>query len=124
MRDLLLVAAGGALGSVVRWRVGQALAVASRDFPWGTLAVNVAGSLVLGLVFARWPAGRPSAWRLLLGVGFCGGFTTFSTFGVETVALAQRGLGERAAVYALGSVALGAIAVLLGLALGRTLTAR
>ena len=119
MRDALIVALGGAAGSVARWMVGQALAGAARSLPWGTLAVNVAGSLLLGLVLAVWPADRPSAARLLLGVGFCGGFTTFSTFSAELVAMLERGQGTRAGAYAVASLAAGALAMLAGLALGR-----
>ena len=58
MRDAPIVAPGGSGGSVARWMVGQALAGAARALPWGTLAVNVAGSLLLGLVLAVWPAER------------------------------------------------------------------
>jgi CrcB protein len=119
MRQLLLVAAGGAAGSVARYLVGQALAGAPAAFPWGTLAVNAAGSLLLGVVLALWPAPAADA-RLLLGVGVCGGFTTFSAFAAELVALPP----ARAAGYAALSLALGVAAVLAGLALGRALAAR
>ena len=124
MRDALIVALGGAAGSVARWMVGQALAGSARVLPWGTLAVNVAGSLLLGLVLAIWPAERPSAGRLLLGVGFCGGFTTFSTFSAELGAMLQRGQGTRAGAYAAASLAAGVLAMLAGLALGRAATGR
>ena len=119
MRDALIVALGGAVGSVARWMVGQALAGAARTLPWGTLAVNVAGSLVLGLVLAVWPGERPSAARLLLGVGLCGGFTTFSTLSAELVAMLERGQPMRAGAYALASLVAGALAMIAGLALGR-----
>jgi CrcB protein len=124
MRDAFLVALGGAVGSVARWLVGQALGGAGRALPWGTLAVNVAGSLALGLVLSVWPADRPSAGRLLLGVGFCGGFTTFSTLSAELVAMVQRGQGARAGAYAAASLAAGILAMLAGLALGRATTGR
>ena len=124
MRDALIVALGGAAGSVARWMVGQALAGSARTLPWGTLAVNVAGSLLLGLVLAAWPTERPSVGRLLLGVGFCGGFTTFSTFSAELVAMLERGQGTRAGAYAVASLAAGALAMLAGLALGRAATGR
>ncbi|MDF1504376.1 CrcB family protein [Roseisolibacter sp. H3M3-2] len=112
MRHVLLVAAGGAAGSVARFLVGRALAGVPGGYPWGTLAVNVAGSLLLGAVLARWPAPDAEA-RLWLGVGVCGGFTTFSAFAAELVTLPP----ARAAVYAAASLVLGGAAVLAGLAL-------
>jgi CrcB protein len=124
MRESLAVAIGGALGSVARWGIALALGGASRAFPLSTLTVNVAGSLALGVVLAAWPADRPSVWRLLLGVGFCGGFTTFSTFSGELVALMERGQGARAATYATASLGAGLLAMLAGLAAGRALFGR
>jgi CrcB protein len=117
----LLVAAGGAAGSVARHLVGQALAgrAAGVGLPLGTLAVNVAGSLVLGLVLALAPDRPDGAARLLVGVGLCGGFTTFSALSAEVVALAGRGAVGRAAAYAGLSLAAGVLATLAGLALGR-----
>jgi CrcB protein len=114
--ELLLVAAGGAVGSVARYLVGLAAAGAPGQFPWGTLAVNVAGSFVLGALVGAVPPGAAS--RLLLGTGLCGGFTTFSAFSAEAVALAERGLVGRAGAYATASVALG-VAAALGAAAGR-----
>jgi fluoride exporter len=122
MKNFLLVAAGGALGSVARYGVGVLLAGASRGFPWGTLAVNVLGSVVIGAVIATTTAG--SAPRLLLGVGVCGGFTTFSAFGAELVTLMEAGQAGRAALYAGASVALGIAAVVVGLGIGRAVAGR
>ncbi len=116
---VLLVAAGGAAGSVARYLVGVAAAGLAAHFPWATLAVNVAGSFALGLVLGALPPGGPG--RLLLGTGFCGGFTTFSAFSAEALALAERGAAGRAAAYAALSVGLGAAAALAGAALGRAL---
>ncbi|GLC27035.1 fluoride efflux transporter CrcB [Roseisolibacter agri] len=118
---LLLVAAGGAAGSVARFLLTRALAGASAGFPVGTLAINVAGSLLLGVVLAAAPERPDAAARLLVGVGVCGGFTTFSAFSAEVVALAGRGAYARAALYASASVVLGVLATVAGLALGRTL---
>jgi CrcB protein len=115
--EVLLVAAGGAAGCVARHLVGLALPGASAGFPWGTLLVNVAGSFALGVVLGALPPG--AAGRLLFGTGFCGGFTTFSTFAAEAVALADRGLAGRAGGYAAASVALGAAAAAAGVAAGR-----
>jgi CrcB protein len=117
--EVLLVAAGGAAGCVARHLVGLALQSASAGFPWGTLLVNVAGSFVLGVLVGTLPPG--GAGRLGLGTGFCGGFTTFSAFGVEAVALAERGLAVRAGGYAAASVALGVAAAAAGVAAGRAL---
>lgn len=117
---LLLVAAGGALGAVARqvigaWMQGRVPA----GFPWGTLLVNTAGSLLLGGFLSAW---ERMAWspdvRALVAVGFLGAFTTFSTFSFETLALAQRGEWVRAAAYVLASVTLGLLGVAVGLLLG------
>jgi len=115
----LAVACAGAAGSVLRYAVGLALQRAPAGFPVGTLLVNVLGSFLLGL-FARWlsaPTLDP-AWRIALTVGFCGGFTTFSTFSAELVAMAQEGRVLRAAAYVLASLLLGVTATLVGLAVG------
>jgi CrcB protein len=93
---LLLVALGGALGAPLRYLVDQAVRARHDSvFPWGTFAVNVSGSLVLGLV-----AGFSSAAYSLLGIGFCGALTTYSTFSYETLRL----LGEGSRRYALANV--------------------
>ena len=108
------VALGGAAGALLRHAVGQALGPPRPGaFPWHTFAVNVAGSLVLGIVLALVPADDPRHLRPLLAVGFCGGLTTFSTFGYETVALLQARVYGTAVAYAGGSfaVALAAVAV-------------
>jgi CrcB protein len=123
MRNALAVALGGAAGSVLRYWMGLALLGASRAVPANTLVINVAGAFVLGLILAVVPATHTPT-RLLLATGFCGGFTTFSTFSAEVVALAERGQPTRAAGYAVGSVVLGVIAVLGGTLLGRTVAGR
>lgn len=116
--SLLLVALGSGVGGALRFAVGVALAPrAPLAFPTATLLVNVAGSLLLGLLL-RGPA-EPSALRLALTVGLCGGFTTFSTFGYETVRLVQGGAAARAAAYVALSVGLSLLAVAAGLALPR-----
>jgi CrcB protein len=108
---ILLVAAGGALGSVLRYAV-SVLMVASlgAGFPWGTLAVNVLGSTAIGALAAL---GVEGGWRLLLVTGLLGGFTTFSAFSLEAALLWERAWWL-ALVYVLASVALG----LAGFALG------
>lgn len=117
MRNVLLVALGGAIGSVTRFLVGAAMAPLTRDFPYHTLVVNVVGSFILGVVIATTPATSPA--RLLLGVGVCGGFTTFSTFSAELVAFGEGGQPGRAALYVAASLGLGVTATLLGLIAGR-----
>lgn len=121
-----LVALGGALGSVAR--VGLSDLIQRRwggAFPAGTLAVNLAGSFVLGLIveYALSSTAVSREARVLLTAGFCGGFTTFSTFALETVRLAQDGDHVRAAGYVAASVLLGLLALAAGLFLARALLA-
>lgn len=115
LKAVILVACGGALGSVVRYLVGIALA-SSMGFPWTTLLVNVLGSLLIGLAFGYGQAvgGQASAFLLLVGMGFCGGFTTFSTFSLEGLKLLQAGLPLLYALYVVASVGLGLFAVWFG----------
>lgn len=130
MRLALAVAFGGALGSWARWTVGgwaQRRAAAASGwialFPAGTLVVNLAGCLAIG-VLAGWFEARGAvdpALRVFLLVGVLGGFTTFSSFGFETMALARDGNWALAAGNVLGSVAGGLVGVWLGLALARAL---
>ena len=116
------MALGGAAGSVLRYAAGQALGPPRPGaFPWHTFAVNVAGSLVLGIVLALVPADDPRHLRPLLAIGFCGGLTTFSTFGYETVALLQARAYGTAVAYAGGSFALALAAVVIGLSAGTRL---
>ena len=114
----LLVAFGGALGSWLRFAVGRLLPMGNGAFPWATLTVNVAGSFAMGLLagwLARDASGDGESWRLLLGVGLLGGFTTFSAFSLEVVKLAQRGTFGMAGVYMLLSLGAGIGGLLLGL---------
>jgi CrcB protein len=120
----LLVALGGALGSVARYGVGVWSARAfGVGFPWGTLAVNVLGGLAMGFLAALFAlrAGTSDGTRLFLMTGVLGGFTTFSAFSLDSVALWERGEAGAAAVYVLASVALSIAALAAGLALGRAL---
>ena len=111
--NALFVFLGGGAGSVLRYLVG--LWVGSAAFPWATFAVNAVGSLAIGL-FGGWAArfGWSDEMRLLLTTGLCGGFTTFSTFSKESLALAEAGRWCAFAAYAIGSVAIGIAAVALG----------
>ncbi len=118
---LVLVMAGSALGSVLRWLVTRFVqARLDPAFPWGTLVVNVTGSFVLGALLAGAAAGRlPATTVALLGAGVCGGFTTFSTFGYETLRLGEDGTSGRlrAAVNVVASVCAGLAAAAAGWAL-------
>ena len=121
---VLLVMLGGALGAGARYLLNDAmLAWLGRGFPWGTLAVNILGGLFAGLLLAL--LARPDAsepWRLFLGVGLLGGFTTFSAFSIEVVAMAEAGQPTLAIGYAALSVGAATAAVVIGAAIGRVLT--
>ena len=124
----VLVALGGALGAWLRYMVGLAWArsigaTSAAAFPWATLTVNLFGSLAMGLL-TGWLAGSgqgSESWRLLLGVGVLGGFTTFSAFSLDVVTLAQRGELGTALLYGTISV-VGSIAGLVaGLSIAKGL---
>ena len=123
---LWYVALGSAVGGVSRYLLSAIVqARVATTFPLGTLIVNVSGSLLLGFVM-RYALGTGSVspeLRALLTTGFCGGYTTFSTFSYETASLLERGDYRRASVYVAGSVALSLIAMLLGFAAARELLA-
>ena len=119
----LLVLLGGALGAPTRWYVDQ-LVQARHDsvFPWGTFVINVGGSFVLGTLLGGASTGLAThPWVPLLGTGFCGAFTTFSTFGFETVRLAEEGSYDVAARNVAASLVVGLAAAALGWELGLTL---
>ena len=124
MIQAFLVALGGAIGSVLRYYVGQwALRLMGPAFPWGTLAVNVVGCFVIG-VFAELIARRFNAsmeLRLLLITGFLGGFTTFSAFSLDAISLFERGEAVAGGIYIAASVGLSMAAVIAGLAAMRAL---
>ena len=123
MGTLLAVGAGGALGSVARY----CLTLLSErylgaDFPYGTLTVNILGSLAAGvcLVLLLERTLLPDIWRLLLMTGFLGGFTTFSAFSLQTLNFLQEGRFLAAAVYVLGSVLLSLAATGAGMLTARS----
>jgi fluoride exporter len=122
MFNVFLVALGGAVGASMRHVLsGAALRWAGPAWPWGTLIVNVSGSLLIG-VLAGWLAFRGEGgthWRLLLGTGVLGGFTTFSAYSLETALMIERREYVAAAAYSLGSVAVGLAAVFVGLWVAR-----
>jgi CrcB protein len=125
---LWYIAIGSALGGVSRYLIGGLVQRgAGSGFPAGTLVVNVTGSFLLGM-FLRYGLEAPTLtpeMRAFLTIGFCGGYTTFSTFSYETVALLEDGQWGRAGLYAAASLVLSLIAVLLGLMAARgIITAR
>ena len=125
-RLYLAVGLGGMLGSVARALVSLGLlALAGPAFPWGTLAVNVAGSFLIGLYAATSePGGRfaaPEARRQFVLAGFCGGFTTFSIFSLETLLMLERGAAGLALANLAGSLILWLAAVWAGWHLGQRL---
>lgn len=124
MLNVLLVALGGGLGAAGRYGVSLAMPAKPGDWPWATFSINVAGSLLIG-VLAGWLARSPDGeqWRLFLGVGVLGGFTTFSAYSLDTLRMIERGDWAGAALYALGSVAAGLAAVAIGMELTKRIAA-
>ncbi|MEU8269299.1 fluoride efflux transporter CrcB [Sphaerisporangium sp. NPDC049002] len=120
---LLVIALGGGLGSVARYLVSQAIPAPAGRFPWATFLINMTGCFALGLlmvfVLNVWPPRR--YLRSFLGIGFLGGYTTFSTFTTEILQLARDGRWTVAGSYAVGSALAGLVAVWCGLALARGL---
>lgn len=127
MKPIILVFVGAGLGGILRHLTNLAcLRWFGAGFPWGTLAVNVAGSLAMGLL-AAWLASRAGAvWsqdaRLLMMTGVLGGFTTFSAFSLDAWLLWERGAMLQAGAYVLASVFLSIAALGAGLGLGRALS--
>lgn len=113
---IVAIALGGALGAVSRYLVGGWVqTMIEGAFPWGTFAVNVLGSLILGFLMIWLGQTLASAeLRHFLVMGLLGSFTTFSTFSLETVEMLQEGFWLRAGIYSIGSVTLGVLAVLVG----------
>ena len=122
MQAVLLVALGGAIGSVLRYETGALVLrqVGTAQFPWGTFTVNVLGCAIAGALagLGERHGFLTAEMRLLLFTGFLGGFTTFSAFGVETIALVERGAWTIAATYVLSSVVCGLVALWIALKLG------
>lgn len=121
MRQLLLVFFGGGLGSVTRFVLGKWISTLHQHhFPWGTLAANVGACLAVGFFIGLADHKQiiSPASRIFWVVGFCGGFSTFSTFSVETINLIQQGFTISSLSYVLASVALCLCATFAGLQLG------
>ncbi|CAM5647124.1 fluoride efflux transporter CrcB [Mycolicibacterium aubagnense] len=125
MYQLLLVAVGGAIGAAIRhlFNLG-ALKVVGPNFPWGTMAINIIGSFIMGAfieTLSRRYGGASTELRLFVATGILGGFTTFSAFSLDFATLWERGDVVPAAGYALASVVGAILALFLGLWLVRTL---
>ena len=117
----LVIAVAGGVGGVCRFVLdGLLTSLSEADFPWPTVLINITGSLLLGLVTGFAVSGLlPEAWRLVLGTGFLGGYTTFSTASVDTVRLLQQRRWTAGIVHGLGTlvIAVGAAGLGLGLSL-------
>lgn len=119
IRNILLVALGGAIGSVCRYLL-SGINIAS--WPWGTFVVNILGSLLIGLLTGLMSKGILSPeMKLLLVTGFCGGFTTFSTFANESFSMMKAGDVLLMALYVGTSVMIGIFAVWLGMNMSETI---
>jgi CrcB protein len=121
-RLLLIIGVGGFMGSISRYLVqGWMIRLFASQFPIGTSVVNIAGSFLIGVIYALAEKSGllSNEWRLFLATGFCGGFTTFSTFSYEIVTLLRGGMTSYAILYILGSVVLGVLAALFGIWLMR-----
>ena len=120
---LVFVMIGGALGSGARYLTGRAaLSLFGPNFPYGTLAVNLIGGLLMGMLagtLAR-AGGNGEPWRLFAGIGVLGGFTTFSSFSLDVVTMIERGAPGSALSYALLSVIGSVLALFAGLMITRT----
>ena len=116
IKDIILVGIGSGIGGICRYLISHAMNHGFNGFPWGTFTVNVAGCLLIGILWgatSRLQNFSPS-FSLFLMVGFCGGFTTFSTFSKEGLTMLQANNHLLFSFYAIGSVVLGIMAVALG----------
>ena len=114
--NILYVAAGGALGSVIRYVVSIAVPK-WQMMPIATISVNIIGSLLIGIIIGVTPKTHPT--HLIAAIGFCGGFTTFSTFSLETVKMLEDGYNTQALLYIIISMATCLGATILGLKIAK-----
>jgi CrcB protein len=123
MQTILYISLGAILGANLRYFVAQQVGKLAPAFPFGTLVINITGSFVLGF-FLVWTTERVLAdprWRLLVAVGFCGGYTTFSSYAYETFALAEKGQWLSSMVNIIASNLMSLVAVVLGAVLARSI---
>lgn len=125
MQKYLLIAAGGALGSVARYWVGSTIAgrMGTR-FPYGTFVINMTACVIIGfsLTYLGKRAGLNPAWRFLIPVGFIGAYSTFSTYEWETLSTIRAGAFALGALYAVGSLIGGLVATWCGAVLAETIS--
>ena len=122
IKILTFIGLGSFLGGVARYGVGRLVTwLSGAPTLWGTFAVNVVGCFLIGLLYGLFDRydGVAEHWRMFLTVGFCGGFTTFSTFSLETLTLLDKGRFVMAGAYAFGSLAVCLAGVMAGRALVR-----
>ncbi|WP_339876221.1 fluoride efflux transporter CrcB [Olleya marilimosa] len=121
MKQLVLVFVGGGLGSVLRYIIGKALNNTENGIPYGTFLANVLGSLLIGIILGLALKNNTLSnnQTLLLATGFCGGFTTFSTFAYENHVFLKTGDFTSFALYTIASFILGFLAVFLGMWLAK-----
>lgn len=114
IKNVMLAGLGGAIGTMMRFAVY--IIVKTPNFPLATLLINIAGSLVIGLVFgfAIRDINFDSNWKVFLATGICGGFTTFSAFSLENVQMLQEGKYFSSALYMITSILVGIVATWAG----------
>ena len=122
MKQVLLVFLGGGIGSALRYAIGRIFNTSSAVYPWGTFSVNIIGSLLIGVFMgiALKNNNLSENQTLLLVTGLCGGFTTFSAFAYENQQFLKEGDLTSFAIYTLGSLSLGILAVFLGLVISKS----
>ena len=122
MKQLLLVFIGGGFGSALRFVIGKYMNSTETGIPWGTFTVNILGSLIIGIILglAAKNDALSSNQTLLLATGFCGGFTTFSTFAYENHVFLKSGDFTSFALYTIGSFIIAFLAVYAGLFIAKS----
>jgi CrcB protein len=122
--NMLLVGGGGFLGSIARYITSRSIDDKLNSvFPYGTLIVNIAGSFIIGILYG-WLSrkGEGESIRLLLGTGFCGGFTTYSAFAFENVNLWQQKMHAPSIMYIIATLVIGFLAVAGGISIGKSIS--
>lgn len=118
MKQLMLVFIGGGMGTVMRFLIGKIIPYSGKGFPWSTFCANLVGCLLIGLLigyFMRYSSENQSSLVLFATIGFCGGFTTFSTFAQENLAFIRSGDYSMLLIYSFISLSAGILMVYLGI---------